>query len=218
MIAPQFVWSKCVLSVGTSFISIHNLTVSFRGGDNHSPNASRIQDWWVKIHTRQFFLLTDPSYVFFGQFSVLACRNTGLLASLASVLKNLSTPLIIVHAKWKLNKKKNSMIAVSSMLVKSRNYFFLISLSMNVPSASRSVIIPLAWPSTWLPGSSRSTWTLTGQGSSSWKPTTESMPTQVTTVCRRCKHGNWKHCHRKVASWKFHHWITLKLAFIICLV
>jgi hypothetical protein len=37
--------------------------------------------------------LTDPFYIFVQLFSVLANKNTGLLASLARVLKNVSTPL-----------------------------------------------------------------------------------------------------------------------------
>jgi hypothetical protein len=39
--------------------------------------------------------LTDPFYIFGQLFSVLASENAGLLASLASALKNLSTPLIV---------------------------------------------------------------------------------------------------------------------------
>jgi hypothetical protein len=37
-----------------------------------------------------------PFYIFGQLFSVLASKNPGLLASLASVLKNLSTPLLVV--------------------------------------------------------------------------------------------------------------------------
>jgi hypothetical protein len=40
-----------------------------------------------------FSPLTDPFYIFGHLFSVMASKNADLLASLASVLKNLSTPL-----------------------------------------------------------------------------------------------------------------------------
>jgi hypothetical protein len=67
--------------------------------DNNSPNASRIQDWQVKMQThspvwREFFPLLLTLSFFFGQlFSDLASKNTKPLTSLVSVLKNLSTPL-----------------------------------------------------------------------------------------------------------------------------
>jgi hypothetical protein len=40
-----------------------------------------------------FFPLIDLSYILASYFSVLVSENTGLLASLVSVLQNLSTPL-----------------------------------------------------------------------------------------------------------------------------
>jgi hypothetical protein len=43
-----------------------------------------------------FFPLTDPFYILGQLFSDLASKNTELFASLASVLKNLSTPLWLV--------------------------------------------------------------------------------------------------------------------------
>jgi hypothetical protein len=69
----------------------------------------QIQDWWVKIQThspvwQDFFPpLTDPFYIFGQLFSDLASENTELLAKLASVLKNLSTPLqrIIMYLQCK---------------------------------------------------------------------------------------------------------------------
>jgi hypothetical protein len=66
----------------------------------NSPNASTIQNWRVQIQThspawRGFFPLSlkYPFYIFYQLFSYLASENTELLASLASVLKNLFTPL-----------------------------------------------------------------------------------------------------------------------------
>jgi hypothetical protein len=35
----------------------HKLATLFRGAYNHSPNASRIQDWQVKIHTPVYWIL-----------------------------------------------------------------------------------------------------------------------------------------------------------------
>jgi hypothetical protein len=51
-----------------------------------------------------FFPLTDSFYIFGQSFSDLASENTEceLLASLASVLKNLSTPLLTVSLKHTL--------------------------------------------------------------------------------------------------------------------
>jgi hypothetical protein len=40
-----------------------------------------------------FFPLTAPFYIFGQFFSDLASKNTELLASLANILKNISTPL-----------------------------------------------------------------------------------------------------------------------------
>jgi hypothetical protein len=61
--------------------------------------VSRIQDWRVKIQTHSpvwqvFFRLTDPFNIFGQLFSDLASENTEQLASLASDLKNVSTPLM----------------------------------------------------------------------------------------------------------------------------
>jgi hypothetical protein len=70
--------------------------------DNHSPNASRIQDWRVKIQThspiwRGIFPLSLSYYIFGQLFSDMASENTELLANLAIVLKNFSTPLIYTN-------------------------------------------------------------------------------------------------------------------------
>jgi hypothetical protein len=73
------------------------------------PNASRIQEWLVKIQTHSpvwrgiFSPFTDTFYI----FGHLLSENTELLANLASVFKNLSTPL-------KHMKKKNYCIAEAS--------------------------------------------------------------------------------------------------------
>jgi hypothetical protein len=73
---------------------------NFKPPPTNSPNASRSQDWRVKIQTlhspvwRVFFPSHVPFLHIFGQlFSELASENPELLASLASVLKNLFTPL-----------------------------------------------------------------------------------------------------------------------------
>jgi hypothetical protein len=64
----------------------------------------RVEDWRVKIQThspiwRSFvFPLTDPFYIFGQLFSVLASENTGLLASLASVLKKNAYPCHVFAA------------------------------------------------------------------------------------------------------------------------
>jgi hypothetical protein len=75
----------------------------------NSPNASRIQDWQVKIQThspvwRFFFpLLVSYTVYIFGQFfSDLASENTKPLASLVSALENLFTPLLHVIIIWTL--------------------------------------------------------------------------------------------------------------------
>jgi hypothetical protein len=71
-----------------------------RVADNHSPIASRIQDWQVIIQTplaslaRVFFPVTGPFYIFLPVV-FWASKNTELLACLASFLKNLFTPLYI---------------------------------------------------------------------------------------------------------------------------
>jgi hypothetical protein len=71
-----------------------------RGANNHSPTRQMlVENWQVKIPTHSsvwrgvFSYLTDLFYIFDQLFSDLAIENTELLASLASVLKTLSTPL-----------------------------------------------------------------------------------------------------------------------------
>jgi hypothetical protein len=64
----------------------------------NSPNASRNEDWPVKIQThspvwRGFFPSTAPFYIFGQLLSDLASKNTEVLSSLASVLKNVFAPL-----------------------------------------------------------------------------------------------------------------------------
>jgi hypothetical protein len=77
----------------------HHVTIIIihRGADNNSPNASRIQDGWVEIQTLSlvwwvvFFPVTDTFYIFGQLCSVLASKNTGLLASLKKLIR---TPVI----------------------------------------------------------------------------------------------------------------------------
>jgi hypothetical protein len=81
------------------------------------PNASRNQDWRVKIQTHSpawqgfgwrgwfFSPLTDNFYILAQLFSNLASENFSLLASSASVLKNLSTP--VVRGSNKSQNQKN---------------------------------------------------------------------------------------------------------------
>jgi hypothetical protein len=74
------------------------------GADNRSPNASRIQDYRVNTNTLATFASFFPLWLIlskpFGQlFSNLASENTGVLASLASALKNLLTPLFYTLPK-----------------------------------------------------------------------------------------------------------------------
>jgi hypothetical protein len=83
-----------------------------RGAVNHSPNASRIQDWQVKMQTHSpvwgvFFPLSYPFYIFGQSVSDFASENTELFASLASVLQNISTPLVNVPY-CALNSKKGT--------------------------------------------------------------------------------------------------------------
>jgi hypothetical protein len=58
------------------------------------------------ILARIFSPLTDPFYIFGQLFSDLVSKNTELLASLASVLKNLSIPLL--HGYLRLTRQQQS--------------------------------------------------------------------------------------------------------------
>jgi hypothetical protein len=69
--------------------------------------VSEIQDWQVKIQTlspvwQAVFSLSLTLTIYLAScFFYLASKNAELLASLASVLKNLSTPLVEGRT-WKL--------------------------------------------------------------------------------------------------------------------
>jgi uncharacterized protein (DUF849 family) len=68
--------------------------ICYRGADNHSP-ASKNTNLLASLARVSFFTLADPFYIFGQLFSDLASKNTELLARVASVLKNLSTPLLL---------------------------------------------------------------------------------------------------------------------------
>jgi hypothetical protein len=133
----------------TSQKHTHNCTRTeyiHRGADNHLPNVSVIQDWRVKIQThspgqwegkkpspgwrvvslvRGFSPLADHFYIFGQLFSDLASENAEQFASLASVLKNLSTPLHIhTFPFWFIQLKENVSVLYKSLFVKMICYSF----------------------------------------------------------------------------------------------